>query len=42
MKDENIIAVLTEDLDEEILKRMPLWFKILKKAHAKQSRTPNT
>lgn len=42
MNGENIVAVLTEDLDEEILKRMPLWLRIVKKAHARQVCTPNT
>jgi len=36
MADEDVIDVLTEDLDEEILKRMPLWFRRLREAHAKR------
>lgn len=37
MKDENITEVLTEDVDGEVLKRMPLWFRILKEAYARQA-----
>jgi len=36
MKDEDITEVLTEDLDEEILKRMPLWFRRLRKVYMKR------
>jgi len=36
MTNEDVIDVLTEDLDEEILKRMPEWFRILKEAHEKK------
>jgi hypothetical protein len=35
---EDITKVLTEDVDEEILKRMPLWFRILKEKYARQVR----
>lgn len=30
--------ILCEDLDEEVLKRMPIWFRVLREAYAKQSR----
>ena len=36
MTDEKVIDVLREDLDEEILRRMPLWFRRLKEAYAKR------
>lgn len=36
MKDEDITEVLTEDLDEEVLKMMPLWFRRLKEAYARR------
>jgi len=36
MFDEKVIDVLTEDLDEEILKRMPLWFRRLREAYLKK------
>jgi len=36
MTNEKAIDVLTEDLNEEILKRMPLWFRRLREAHAKR------
>ena len=35
---EDITEVLTEDLDEEVLKRMPPWFRILREAYVKQVR----
>lgn len=35
MKDD-ITQVLTEDLDEEILKRMPSWFRHLRKTYARR------
>lgn len=35
MKDD-ITEVLTKDLDEEILKRMPLWFRRLREAYMKR------
>ena len=34
---EDITEVLTEDLDEEVLKKMPLWFRILKEEIARQA-----
>jgi len=36
MKNAELIKVLVEDLDEEILKRMPLWFRRLREAYAKK------
>ena len=36
MKNGELIKVLVEDLDEEILKRMPLWFRRLREADAKR------
>jgi len=36
MTDEQASDVLTEDLDEEIMKRMPLWFRRLREAHARR------
>lgn len=32
MQDERVIDVLTEDLDEEVLEKMPEWFRILRNA----------
>lgn len=29
----DLTSVLTEEMDEEILKRMPEWFKVLRKAY---------
>lgn len=36
MNDEEITNILTEDVDEEVLERMPLWFRRLKEAYAKR------
>ena len=36
MKNEKLIDVLIEDLDEEVLKRMPLWFRRLREARIKR------
>lgn len=36
MKDKDMTEVLTEDLDEEVLERMPLWFKRLREAYMKR------
>jgi len=36
MTDEKAISVLTEDLDKEVLERMPLWFRRLRQAYAKR------
>lgn len=33
---EDITEVLREDLDEEVLKRMPLWFRRLREAAMKR------
>jgi hypothetical protein len=33
MTDEESISVLTEDLDKEVLEKMPLWFRRLREAH---------
>lgn len=30
MPEDNITEILTEEIDEEILSRMPLWFRILR------------
>ena len=35
---EDITEVLTEELDEEVLERMPVWFRILREAYTKQVR----
>jgi hypothetical protein len=29
----DLVSVLYEDLEEEVLKRMPEWFKVLREAH---------
>ena len=34
---EGLINILREDLDEEVLRRMPAWFKVLREAHARQA-----
>lgn len=36
MKEEDVTEILREDMDEELLKRMPLWFRRLKEAHEKK------
>jgi hypothetical protein len=36
MKDKKVIDTLVEDLDKEVLKRMPLWFRRLREAYAKR------
>ena len=36
MKNGELIKVLVEDIDEEVLKRMPLWFRRLREAYAKR------
>jgi len=36
MTDERIIEVLTEDVNEEILKRLPVWYRRLREAYAKR------
>jgi len=33
LKDEDLLSVLTEDLDDEILGRAAEWFKVLRKAY---------
>jgi len=35
LKDEDLFSVLTEDLDDEILERMPEWFKVLREYYVK-------
>jgi hypothetical protein len=40
MKDKDITEVLTEDLDEEVLKMMPLWFRRLREAYTKRRLCP--
>jgi len=35
MKSENPKIILVEDIDEEILEKMPEWFRILRKAFSK-------
>ena len=32
---EDLTRILYEDLDEEVLERMPEWFRALKEAHEK-------
>jgi len=32
MEIEKVLEILEEEIDEEILKRMPEWFRILKRA----------
>jgi hypothetical protein len=39
---ENVASILTEEMDEETLSKMPLWFKIIREGyrrvlHQKQS-----
>lgn len=36
MDKEDLRNILVEDIDEEILERMPEWFKVLRKAYAKR------
>lgn len=36
MNNKDIIEFLAEDLDEEILKKMPLWFRRLRKAYIRR------
>jgi len=36
MKKEDLICFLTEEMDEEILSRMPDWFKILRETYMKK------
>lgn len=36
MENAELIRVLVEDLDEEVLKRMPLWFRRLREAYARR------
>lgn len=31
-KQDDVVGILAEDIDDEILERMPEWFRILKKA----------
>ena len=38
MRHENPETILTEEIDEEILERMPEWFRILRKAYEEKSR----
>ena len=35
--DEDIVSVLTEDLDEETLSKMPSWFRALREGYRKAS-----
>ena len=32
-KKDDVTTILVEDIDEEILKRMPEWFKILRRVY---------
>jgi len=34
----DLVSILYDDLDEEILDKMPEWFKILKKAYISQNK----
>jgi len=38
MKDSEIIEILTEDIEEEILDKMPEWFKVLRTYYSKRKR----
>jgi hypothetical protein len=33
--DENIASILTEEVDEETLSKMPLWFRMLREGYRK-------
>jgi hypothetical protein len=33
MNNKDLISVLIEEIDEEILSKMPAWFKVLRKAY---------
>ena len=35
--DEDLVKVLTEEIDEEILSKMPPWFKMLRTGYKKRS-----
>lgn len=37
MKRENLKSVLIEEIDKEILERMPKWFRTLREAYRKPS-----
>ncbi len=32
---EKVLEILEEEIDEEILKRMPEWFRVLREVHLK-------
>ena len=40
MADENTLKILTDEIDEEILSRMPLWFRILRDNYGKVNKHP--
>jgi len=36
MPDENVVGILTREIDKDILLRMPLWFRILRENYIKR------
>jgi len=38
MERDDLISVLTEEIEEEILERMPEWFKVLREAYEEKLR----
>jgi hypothetical protein len=38
--DESIASILTEEMDEETLSKMPLWFRILRKNYRRRISKP--
>jgi hypothetical protein len=36
--DDNVIRILSEEIDEETLSKMPLWFRILRDNYQKRAR----
>jgi len=38
MPNENVVEILTDEIDEEILSKMPLWFRILRDNYEKISK----
>jgi len=37
MKKEDLTCILTEEIDEEILSKMPEWFRILREEYKKKN-----
>ena len=38
LKEKGIVSILVEEMDEDILKKMPNWFKILRESYIKRRR----